>query len=51
MRETWATGRANDAEIDSRDRNGRKVRAEGGIRAGGRESGAELEQQAWWVKK
>ena len=51
LEETWATWESLDVQIRRTERLGESVVAEGTMRAQGKESGVELEREAWWVNK
>lgn len=49
--ETWKTWESLNVLIAHTERHGEAVVAEGTMRAQGKESGIELEREAWWVNK
>jgi ketosteroid isomerase-like protein len=51
VRESWALWDTFNVSIDHTERRGDTVIAEGTFRARGKESGVELEHEAWWVNK
>jgi len=51
LSETWATWESFHVQVERTERRGGTVVAEGSVRAQGKESGVELERQAWWVNK